>query len=148
MTSVDSLDATDDTLFIHLSKPISIAYYTPSVYRRIDGEMDFPHFSPQFAAHFLDIMKQILPITCFSQFPYPYDSPSFVSLCRMRCGELNGWKTRYVMISRNCLYYYHSIDGLVEKKSKPMLQLPTGVVPLTNLASSTRTVGLYMSADV
>lgn len=141
---MDSVEAKDDLLEIHLSKPISIAYFTPSVYRRIDEQIDFPRFSPTFATQFLALMKQLMPsVDCFSQFPYAIDVPVFVSLCRMRCGKLNRWKRRYIAISRNCLYYFHSIDGLSEKeRDEVVLQLPTGVIPLTQLASSTRMVGI------
>lgn len=139
---MEFVEAKDDLLAIHLTKPISIAYFTPSVYRRIDEQIDFPRFSPTFASQFLALMKQLMPsVDCFSQFPYAIDIPSFVSLCRMRCGKLNGWKRRYIAISRNCLYYFHSIDGLSEKeRNEVVLQLPTGVVPLTQLATSTRMV--------
>lgn len=79
-------------------------------------------------------MAKILPILSpHSQFPYPYEKPQFLSMCRMRCGKLNSWKKRYICISRNCLYYYHNEDGLLDQASEEECteyMLPTGVIPL------------------
>lgn len=78
-------------------------------------------------------MSEILPILSpHSQFPYPYDKPTFVSYCRMRCGRFNQWKRRYVAISRNCVYYFKNQVALLDEKTEGHEEylLAVGVIPL------------------
>ena len=78
-------------------------------------------------------MAKILPILSpHSQFPYPYDKPQFLASCRIRSGKMNVWKRRYICISRNCMYYYHNEEGLLDQAEEEDSEymLPTGVVPL------------------
>ena len=64
----------------------------------------------------------------YSQFPYPLQNEVIFQRCQLKCGKLNTRKTKNLVISRNCLYYYSSTTV----DSKECL-LPTGVLPLVHL---------------
>lgn len=55
--------------------------------------------------------------------------------CWMRCGKLKTQKQRYIVISRNCLYYYK--NSTIETDESI---LATGVIPLYGLNMEKRMV--------
>lgn len=68
-----------------------------------------------------------------SQFPFPLHPTVKFKRCWIRCGKLNARKQKYIIFSRNCIYYYSdaAIDG-----NEGIL--PTGVIPLLNLLPPTK----------
>lgn len=79
----------------------------------------------------------ILPLSPFSQFPYPLRKEVTFPRCWMRCGKLNTQKQRFLVVSRNCLYYYKRAAISVDEST-----LATGILPLSGLLFITRMVAL------
>lgn len=77
----------------------------------------------------------ILPLSPFSQFPYPLRKEVTFPRCWMRCGKLNTQKQRFLVVSRNCLYYYKTAAINTDEST-----LATGVLPLSKLLFITRMV--------
>ena len=77
----------------------------------------------------------ILPLSPYSQFPYPLRKEAVFPRCWMRCGKLNVQKQRFLVVYRNCLYYYKTAAVSVDEST-----LATGVLPLSNLLFITRMV--------
>ena len=77
----------------------------------------------------------ILPLSPFSQFPYPLRKEVTFPRCWMRCGKLNTQKQRFLVVSRNCLYYYKRATISVDEST-----LATGILPLSGLLFITRMV--------
>jgi len=66
--------------------------------------------------------------SCYSQFPYPLQNEVIFKECQLKCGKMNIKKTKYLVLSRNCLYYYPSTPA----ESKECF-LSAGIIPLVGL---------------
>ena len=84
----------------------------------------------------------ILPLSPFSQFPYPLRKEVTFPRCWMHCGKLNVQKQRFLVISRNCLYYYKTAAVNSDEST-----LATGVLPLSRLLFITRMVVLLVACS-